>query len=157
MRRKKVTAARGGLFCCVTGKPHLCALAPGRRSIKKENCMSLVAVGTVAFDDIETPFGRAEKVIGGACTYIALAASYFTTRADRIGRWRRFSGGNARVAEKPWRGPRRPAACARRKVVLLGRQILPRPEYGATRWIPNSTCWPISIPCCRQPTEKPIL
>jgi sugar/nucleoside kinase (ribokinase family) len=40
--------------------------------------MSLLAVGTVAFDDIETPFGRAEKVVGGACTYIALAASYFT-------------------------------------------------------------------------------
>jgi sugar/nucleoside kinase (ribokinase family) len=39
--------------------------------------MSLVAVGTVAFDDIETPFGRAEKVVGGACTYIALAASHF--------------------------------------------------------------------------------
>lgn len=39
--------------------------------------MSLVAVGTVAFDDIETPFGRAESVIGGACTYISLAASYF--------------------------------------------------------------------------------
>ncbi len=41
--------------------------------------MSLLAVGTVAFDDIETPFGRAEKVVGGACTYIALAASYFTS------------------------------------------------------------------------------
>lgn len=40
--------------------------------------MSLLAVGTVAFDDIETPFGRAEKVVGGACTYIALAASHFT-------------------------------------------------------------------------------
>ncbi len=40
--------------------------------------MSLLAVGTVAFDDIETPFGRAEKVVGGACTYISLAASYFT-------------------------------------------------------------------------------
>ncbi len=40
--------------------------------------MSLVTVGTVAFDDIETPFGRAEKVIGGAATYIALTASYFT-------------------------------------------------------------------------------
>lgn len=40
--------------------------------------MSLVTVGTVAFDDIETPFGRAENVIGGACTYISLAASYFT-------------------------------------------------------------------------------
>jgi sugar/nucleoside kinase (ribokinase family) len=39
--------------------------------------MSLVTVGTVAFDDIETPFGRAEKVVGGACTYIALSASYF--------------------------------------------------------------------------------
>jgi sugar/nucleoside kinase (ribokinase family) len=38
--------------------------------------MSLLTVGTVAFDDIETPFGRAEKVVGGACTYISLAASY---------------------------------------------------------------------------------
>ncbi len=41
--------------------------------------MSLLAVGTVAFDDIETPTGRAEKIVGGACTYIALAASYFVT------------------------------------------------------------------------------
>ncbi|MBV6439653.1 MAG: sugar kinase [Haliscomenobacteraceae bacterium CHB4] len=41
--------------------------------------MSLVAVGTVAFDDIETPAGRAEKIVGGACTYISLAASYFMT------------------------------------------------------------------------------
>lgn len=39
--------------------------------------MSVLTVGTVAFDDIETPFGRAEKVIGGACTYISWAASYF--------------------------------------------------------------------------------
>jgi sugar/nucleoside kinase (ribokinase family) len=41
--------------------------------------MSLLAVGTVAFDDIETPTGRAEKVVGGACTYISLAASYFVS------------------------------------------------------------------------------
>ncbi|MDX1686050.1 MAG: PfkB family carbohydrate kinase [Saprospiraceae bacterium] len=40
--------------------------------------MSLVTVGTVAFDSIETPFGKVEKVIGGACTYISWAASYFT-------------------------------------------------------------------------------
>lgn len=40
--------------------------------------MSLLAVGTVAFDDIETPFGRAEKIVGGAGLYIAWAASYFT-------------------------------------------------------------------------------
>lgn len=40
--------------------------------------MSLLSIGTVAFDTIETPFGRAERVIGGACTYISYAASYFT-------------------------------------------------------------------------------
>lgn len=40
--------------------------------------MSLLTVGTVAFDNIETPFGKAEKVIGGAATYISWAASYFT-------------------------------------------------------------------------------
>ena len=40
--------------------------------------MSLVTVGTVAFDTIETPFGKAERCIGGAATYTSLAASYFT-------------------------------------------------------------------------------
>ena len=39
--------------------------------------MSLLTVGTVAFDDIETPLGKADKIVGGACTYISLAASYF--------------------------------------------------------------------------------
>lgn len=39
--------------------------------------MSLLTVGTVAFDDIKTPYGHAEKAIGGAATYISLAASYF--------------------------------------------------------------------------------
>lgn len=40
--------------------------------------MSLLAVGTVAFDNIESPFGSVEMVVGGAATYISLAASYFT-------------------------------------------------------------------------------
>lgn len=40
--------------------------------------MSLLTVGTVAFDAIETPFGKTDKIIGGAATYIGLAASYFT-------------------------------------------------------------------------------
>ncbi|MEN0005023.1 MAG: PfkB family carbohydrate kinase [Bacteroidota bacterium] len=40
--------------------------------------MSLLTVGTVAFDDIETPMGTAKMAIGGAATYIGLAASYFT-------------------------------------------------------------------------------
>ncbi|MEZ4948148.1 MAG: PfkB family carbohydrate kinase [Saprospiraceae bacterium] len=39
--------------------------------------MSLLTVGTVAFDAIETPFGKADKIVGGAATYISLAASYF--------------------------------------------------------------------------------
>jgi sugar/nucleoside kinase (ribokinase family) len=40
--------------------------------------MSIVVVGSVAFDSIETPSGRADHVLGGAATYFALAASYFT-------------------------------------------------------------------------------
>lgn len=48
-----------------------------RYFFKKIFIMSLLAVGTVAFDDIETPMGRAEMAIGGAATYITLAASHF--------------------------------------------------------------------------------
>ena len=40
--------------------------------------MSILAVGSIAFDNITTPSGRVENVLGGACTYFALAASYFT-------------------------------------------------------------------------------
>jgi sugar/nucleoside kinase (ribokinase family) len=40
--------------------------------------MSILVVGSVAFDSIETPHGRVEHVLGGAATFFALAASYFT-------------------------------------------------------------------------------
>ncbi len=40
--------------------------------------MSLLVVGSVAFDAIETPFGKTDKIVGGAASYIALASSYFT-------------------------------------------------------------------------------
>ena len=40
--------------------------------------MSILIVGTVAFDAIETPFGKTEKIIGGAATYISLSSSFFT-------------------------------------------------------------------------------
>jgi sugar/nucleoside kinase (ribokinase family) len=40
--------------------------------------MSLLVVGSVAFDGIETPFGKVEKTLGGAASYFALAASHFT-------------------------------------------------------------------------------
>ena len=39
----------------------------------------LVIVGTVAFDAIETPFGKTDKILGGAATFIGLAASQFNT------------------------------------------------------------------------------
>jgi sugar/nucleoside kinase (ribokinase family) len=40
--------------------------------------MSVLAVGSVAFDSIVTPSGRADNVLGGSATYFSLAASYFT-------------------------------------------------------------------------------
>ena len=40
--------------------------------------MSLVVIGSVAYDGIETPHGKRDRILGGACTYIALSASYFT-------------------------------------------------------------------------------
>src|SRR5436190_8191718 len=46
--------------------------------------MSLLVVGTVAFDAIETPFGKSDKIIGGAATYISLAASYFTKKINIV-------------------------------------------------------------------------
>ncbi len=46
--------------------------------------MSLLVVGTVAFDAIETPFGKTDKIIGGAATYISLAASYFSKNINLV-------------------------------------------------------------------------
>jgi sugar/nucleoside kinase (ribokinase family) len=46
--------------------------------------MKIVSVGTVAFDAIETPFGKTDKIVGGACTYISLSASYFNSSANLI-------------------------------------------------------------------------
>jgi sugar/nucleoside kinase (ribokinase family) len=46
--------------------------------------MSILVIGTVAFDAIETPFGRTDKIVGGAATYISLAASYFTKKTINL-------------------------------------------------------------------------
>ena len=40
--------------------------------------MSILVVGSVAYDTVETPFGRAEKVLGGSASFFAVAASFFT-------------------------------------------------------------------------------
>jgi len=52
--------------------PYLCA-----KNLDTSHNMSLLTVGSVAFDAIETPFGKTDKIIGGAGTYIAIASSYF--------------------------------------------------------------------------------
>jgi sugar/nucleoside kinase (ribokinase family) len=46
--------------------------------------MSLLTIGSVAFDALETPFGKTDKIIGGAATYISLAASYFTKNNNLV-------------------------------------------------------------------------
>ena len=46
--------------------------------------MKIVSVGTVAFDAIETPFGKTDKIVGGACTYISLSAAYFNDSPNLI-------------------------------------------------------------------------
>ncbi len=44
----------------------------------------LLIVGTVAFDAIETPFGKTDKILGGAATYIALSASNFNLKSGIV-------------------------------------------------------------------------
>ena len=62
----------------------------------------LLVVGTVAFDAIETPFGKTDKILGGAGTFIGLSASNFVRSVSRAGRRRRVlfrrpaSGNDAR-------------------------------------------------------------
>jgi sugar/nucleoside kinase (ribokinase family) len=46
--------------------------------------MKLAAVGSVAFDAIETPFGKTDKIVGGAGTYISLASSFFVNHQSLI-------------------------------------------------------------------------
>jgi sugar/nucleoside kinase (ribokinase family) len=46
--------------------------------------MSLIVIGTMAFDAIETPFGKSNKIVGGAATYIAWSASNFTRPIKQI-------------------------------------------------------------------------
>jgi sugar/nucleoside kinase (ribokinase family) len=52
--------------------------------VKSDQNMSLLTIGTVAFDAIETPFGKTDKIIGGAATFVSLAASYFTKEVNLV-------------------------------------------------------------------------
>lgn len=46
--------------------------------------MSLISVGTMAFDAIETPFGKTDSIVGGSATYVAYAASNFVNPVQQI-------------------------------------------------------------------------
>src|SRR5438445_8454009 len=61
-------------ICSTT--PILSAYSPRGSSYNKK--MSLVVVGSVAYDGVETPHGRVDRMLGGAATYISLASSFFT-------------------------------------------------------------------------------
>lgn len=47
--------------------------------------MSLLVVGSVAYDGIETPFGKVDKILGGSATYISLTSSYFQKNVNLVG------------------------------------------------------------------------
>ena len=47
--------------------------------------MSLLVVGSVAFDALETPFGKTDKIIGGSGTYISLSSSYYSPQVKLVG------------------------------------------------------------------------
>ena len=46
--------------------------------------MKLLVVGSVAFDAIETPFGKTDKILGGAATYIGIASSILNVKSGIV-------------------------------------------------------------------------
>ncbi len=61
--------------------------------------MSLLVVGSVAFDALESPFGKVDRVVGGAATYFAVAASFFA-HVSIVAIEKYFAGGT--LTRKGW-------------------------------------------------------
>ena len=55
-----------------------------KQYICKKKKMSILIVGTVVFDAIQTPFGKTDKIIGGAATYIGISSSYFSKNLNLV-------------------------------------------------------------------------
>jgi sugar/nucleoside kinase (ribokinase family) len=51
---------------------------------KPQKIMGVIVVGTMAYDAIETPFGKTDRIVGGSATYVAYAASNFVTPIQQI-------------------------------------------------------------------------
>ena len=47
--------------------------------------MSILIVGSVAYDGIETPFGKRDRILGGSATYLSLTSSYFCDDVRLVG------------------------------------------------------------------------
>ena len=91
--------------------------------------MSITVVGSIAYDAVKTPFGERERMLGGAATHFALAASFFD-QVHVVGPRRRgLRGRGPRGAGHARHRHRRRRARPRRQDVLLGG------EYG---WDLNS-------------------
>ena len=92
---------------------------PHARDGRSALAMTVTVVGSVAFDSLETPFGRRERILGGAATHFSLAASMFTD--VRVVGVVGDDFGYRRARALPLQGHRhdRPRARSRRAVLLL--------------------------------------
>ena len=80
--------------------------------------MSLLVVGSVAFDGLESPYGKVDRTLGGAATYFAVAASFFTPVTSGCHRRRRFHRKGRRDLPRPPDRLRRPGARSRQNLLL---------------------------------------
>ena len=83
--------------------------------------MSLTVVGSIAYDTVKTPFGERERMLGGAATYFALAASQFGTVRPVGPVGGDFGDSETRGAADPRHPDRRRPVRPGREDLLLGR------------------------------------
>ena len=78
--KRKAPPHLGEISEIVDGVPSACTASrrPVLRLSRSRRLMSILVVGSVAFDTIATPSGQVKDILGGAATYFSLAASYFT-------------------------------------------------------------------------------
>ena len=119
---------------CGTGLPARRVRADG--SLRTP--MSLLVVGSVALDSVETPFGKKEDVLGGSATFFSTAASFFTPVQRGGGGGRGLPRGAPGLPQVPRRGPRGPRP-ARRAAPSAGRASTPSSSTRRRRWTPSST------------------
>ena len=84
--------------------------------------MSLVVVGSVAYDGVETPHGRVDRMLGGAATYISLASSLFHQDPHLVAVvGDDFAAEDAALLASPWYRSGGPGAGPRQDLLLGGR------------------------------------